>query len=175
MKYALLSALLSTLCLNCLTARADDLASIKLGKENKETGITLTKSEEETSDGYTVPGVSDGVEYRATHEKKGRYMYFIVDGSVPVAENLRVTVVAKSDDTDPSLSCGLTLTYETAEGYKPVDYWFGLPHDGDWHEHTFVLPKPDFAGKWGWHFRIDAISSAAPVEVKEVRLNAPEE
>lgn len=153
------------------TLHAGDLASIALGKENISKGIELVKFENPGEDGYAVEGVFEGASYRATHAAAGaRYLYFNVDADVPADAETKVVVVAKSDETDPSLSCGLTLTYESGKGYVQVDEWFTLPHDGAWHEHTFTLKDPNFKGQWGWHFRIDAISSAAPVQVKEVRI-----
>jgi hypothetical protein len=67
----------------------------------------------------------------------------------------------------------MTINYESRHGYTNAAY-FNIPEDDDWHELKWKISDADFLSRWGWNFRLEAISSPNDFLVKEVRVSRPQ-
>lgn len=107
------------------------------------------------------------------HGGEGRYVYFRVDPTFASFGNrdLEVTVAARR--TAPDRESGMRLCYESLKGYREAAERWVIPEGEDWKEFTWKLDNANFAGGWGWNFRLDASSFKHEFFVREVRVRKP--
>ncbi|MEX1016210.1 MAG: endo-1,4-beta-xylanase [Phycisphaeraceae bacterium] len=144
-----------------------DRVSVRLGAQNVDAGLVQTKMQ--TSE----PGIVDLDAARRTkvgEGGEGQYMYFRADPTFVGFgdEKLKITVVARRVDNDQR--AGLTLDYESLDGYRNTGNWRSIPAGDTWQELTWEVEDANFVGGWGWHFRTSAAGSPGEFWVKEVRV-----
>lgn len=144
-----------------------DLLSVKLGPTNAESGIrqvhadttVVTEAGQETARRMNF----------ARADNEGHYAYFSVDPGFVRAGSagLEIRVVARR--LDRSKVAGFAITYESRSGYVGTGY-ANIPEGDGWHELSWIIDDANFAGQWGWNFRVDAIASPNEFLIKEVRV-----
>lgn len=123
-------------------------------------------------DTTTATTGADGTWQRTNFTKpnsEGHYVYFLVDPQfAPLGtKNLEITAVVRRMASDKT--AGMSLNYESPKGYVGSDY-FNIPQDEKWHELTWRITDANFAGGWGWNFRLNGVASPNEFLVKEVRV-----
>jgi polysaccharide biosynthesis protein PslG len=139
------------------------VVSARLGEANIETGVRQVNL------GTTFPGDGGRRTDISRADGEGHYVYFLVDSQfVPYgSRNLRVTAVVRRVAADKV--AGLSLNYESQKGYVNSNY-INIPEDDKWHELSWTVADANFAGAWGWNFRLNGISSPNDFLIKEVRV-----
>lgn len=138
-----------------------------MGEKIIENGLKQT-----SPDTTTATTVADGTWQRTDFSKpnsEGHYVYFLVDSQfAPLGtKNLEITAVVRR--VAPDKTAGMSLNYESPKGYVGSDY-FNIPQDEKWHELVWKITDANFAGGWGWNFRLNGIASPNEFLVKEVRV-----
>jgi hypothetical protein len=138
---------------------------VGLGSTNVEDGIKQVRTDTTVAADAGNDTVRRMNFSRADNE--GHYAYFSVDPGFAKAgaSALEITVLARR--LDPSKVAGFSLTYESKSGYVGTDY-SNIPEGNAWNELTWKIDDADFAGQWGWNFRLNAISSPNEFLVKEI-------
>jgi hypothetical protein len=134
---------------------------LELGPFNVESGIQQVRA-----DTTVVDGMVRRMDF-SRPDSEGHYAYFSVDpGFADVgAGALEITVVARR--LAPDRLAGFRLMYESRSGYVGTGY-SNIPEGDAWNELTWKIDDADFAGQWGWNFRLDAISSPNEFLIKEI-------
>jgi hypothetical protein len=144
------------------------IASAHLQLENRENGV------QQVNPDTTVPvGEGDDSSRRTDFTKpggEGHYVYFSVAPQfVPFGtKGLEITAVVRR--LSPDKLAGMSLTYESQQGYVDGNY-LNIPAGDEWHELKWRIGDANFVGGWGWNFRFNAISSPNEFLVKEVRVS----
>lgn len=63
----------------------------------------------------------------------------------------------------------MSVDYESTRGYVGADYRT-IPDGDQWTELSWRLSDANFAGAWGWNFRLNAIASPNELLIREVRV-----
>jgi polysaccharide biosynthesis protein PslG len=142
--------------------------SARMQMANLENGVRQINIET-TSPGGTADDAWRRTDF-LTPQGEGHYVYFAVDPQfVPFGfRNLEITAVVRRVARDKV--AGMTLNYESVKGYVNADY-FNIPEGDGWHELTWQVTDANFVGGWGWHFRLNAISSPNEFLIREIRVN----
>lgn len=102
---------------------------------------------------------------------EGRYVYFRVDPTfVRYGERrYRLSIVVKR--LAPDREARTTLLYESATGYKQASAdQPAVPAGDGWHTMTWDVDDANFAGQWGWNFRVEATASPNAFFIREARV-----
>lgn len=144
-----------------------DLLTVKLGPTNAENGIRQVRADTTVTAGAWQESARRMNFARADNE--GHYAYFSVDpGFVRTGPaGLEIRVIARR--LDRSKVAGFAITYESRSGYVGTGY-ANIPEGDEWHELSWTVDDANFAGQWGWNFRVDAIASPNEFLIKEVRV-----
>lgn len=100
---------------------------------------------------------------------EGHYVYFSVDPHFAPfgTKDLEITAVVRR--IGPDKVAGMSLNYESQNGYVNTPY-LNIPENDGWHEISWKISDANFVGTWGWNFRIDAISSPNEFLIKEIKV-----
>jgi polysaccharide biosynthesis protein PslG len=121
----------------------------------------------------TSPGGAADGSWRRTDfsrpQGEGHYVYFaLYPQFIPFgSRNFEITAIVRR--VAPDKLAGMTLNYESRSGYINGDY-FNIPESDRWHELTWRVTDANFVGAWGWHFRLNAISSPNEFLIREIRV-----
>ncbi|MCI0735335.1 MAG: endo-1,4-beta-xylanase [Beijerinckiaceae bacterium] len=120
----------------------------------------------------SVPAEVDGVPSRRIDFTRpaGRYVLFRADPQFAPFGTTSLEITAVVRRVAPDLVAGLNLEYESLKGYVGAPPWFTIPADEQWHELTWKVSAANFAGAWGYNFRLNAFSSPNELYVREVRV-----
>jgi hypothetical protein len=69
---------------------------------------------------------------------------------------LQITAVVRRNGSD---GAGFNLKYESTSGWQGTASWYDVPGSDQWYTQTWMLPDPQFVGKWGYHFAFDSDST----------------
>jgi hypothetical protein len=102
-------------------------------------------------------------------DSEGHYVYFWVDPQfAPLGTTaLEITAVVRRIAQDNT--AGMTIDYESDKGYVGSEYRT-IPDGDAWQEISWTIQDANFIGTWGWHFRLNAISSPNEFLIKEIRV-----
>jgi len=102
-------------------------------------------------------------------DSEGHYVYFWVDPQfVPLGTTaLEITAVVRRMAQDNT--AGMTIDYESDKGYVGSEYR-NIAEGDAWQEISWTIQDANFMGTWGWHFRLNAISSPNDFLIKEIRV-----
>ena len=100
---------------------------------------------------------------------EGHYVYFWVDPQFASIGKTTFEITAVARRIAPDKSAGMTIDYESDKGYVGSEYR-NIPEGNAWHEVSWTIPDANFVGAWGWHFRLNAISSPNEFEISEIRV-----
>jgi hypothetical protein len=101
---------------------------------------------------------------------EGRYTYFRVDPTfIPIGiQTFEITaVVRRSAD---GKAAATSILYESSHGYRQPEKGAQNIEDGDWQELKWIVTDANFAGQWGWNFRLEATMSPNEFAIREVRV-----
>jgi hypothetical protein len=105
-------------------------------------------------------------------DSEGHYVYFSVDPQFAPFGTKILEITAVVRRMGPDKTAGMSLDYESQNGYVNAAY-LDIPKSDEWHEVSWKVSDANFVGAWGWHFRINAISSPNEFLIKEVRVRKP--
>lgn len=100
---------------------------------------------------------------------EGRYVYFAVNPQFAPFGSKDFEISATVRRTASDKPAGMSLQYESVNGYVNVNYTT-IPEGEDWQTLTWKVSDANFAGAWGWNFRLNAVSSPNEFFIKEVRV-----
>jgi hypothetical protein len=102
-------------------------------------------------------------------DSEGHYVYFQVDPQfAPLGTTaLEITAVVRRIAQDNT--AGMTIDYESDKGYVGSEYQT-IPDGDAWQDVSWTIRDANFIGTWGWHFRLNAISSPNDFLIKEIRV-----
>jgi hypothetical protein len=146
------------------------IVTARLQTVNREDGVKQINST------TTTPVAVGDSSWRRTDfsgsGSEGHYVYFAVDSQfVPFGtRNLEITAVVRR--IAPDRMAGMSLNYESQNGYIDRDY-MTIPTGDQWQELTWKVSDANFVGQWGWNFRLNAISSPNEFLIREVRVKRP--
>lgn len=100
---------------------------------------------------------------------EGHYVYFSVDPQFAPLGTTALEITAMVRRTAHEDTAGMTIDYESDKGYVGADYRT-IPDGDAWQEVTWTIRDANFIGTWGWHFRLNAISSPNDFLIKEIRV-----
>jgi len=102
-------------------------------------------------------------------DSEGHYVYFWVDPQFASLDTkaLEITAVVRRMARDNT--AGMAIDYESDKGYVGSEYR-NIPEDDAWQEISWTIQDANFIGTWGWHFRLNAISSPHDFLIKEIRV-----
>jgi len=139
------------------------VVSTQLKASNGENGVRQVRQDTTVAD----------ADWRRTDfsrgDGEGHYVYFSVDPQFapPGTTALEITAVVRR--TTPDTVAGMIIDYESDKGYVGSEYRT-IPAGGGWQEVSWTIQDANFIGTWGWHFRLNAISSPNEFLVKEIRV-----
>jgi len=114
-----------------------------------------------------------GAEWRRTDfsraDGEGRYVYFWVDPQFAPLGTTALEITAVVRRTAPDNTAGMTIDYESDKGYVGSEYRT-IPEGDAWQEVSWTIQDANFVGTWGWHFRLNAISSPNEFLIREIRV-----
>ncbi len=105
----------------------------------------------------------------ARADKEGHYAYFRVDPAFLGLGAKQVEITAVVRRAKPGEIAGMSVDYESTRGYVGADYRT-IPDGDQWTELSWRLSDANFAGAWGWNFRLNAIASPNELLIREVRV-----
>jgi len=144
-----------------------ELATASLGTVNAENGVAQVNPQTTIADAAwrrTDFSRSDG---------EGHYVYFWVNPQFAPfgARRFEITAVVRRTASDKD--AGMSLDYESRNGYVGSDYR-RIPTADGWHEITWRVDDANFVGAWGWSFRLNGIASPNEFLVKEIKVRRAE-
>ncbi|HET6379239.1 MAG TPA: glycosyl hydrolase [Methylocella sp.] len=142
--------------------------SCRLQADNEDKGLRQIRPR------TTVPANVDGVPARrldfARPDGEGHYAYFRTSPRFAPfgVKSLEITALVRR--LAPDKPAGLTLDYESMNGYAAAPGWAGIPAGQGWQKVTWKVSDASFAGAWGYDFRLNAAGSPNEFYIKEVRV-----
>jgi hypothetical protein len=139
------------------------IVTAQLKAANVESGVRQVRLDTTVAD----------AEWRRTDlaraDGEGHYVYLWVDPQFtpPGTTALEITAVVRR--TAPYNAAGMIIDYESNKGYVGSEYRT-IPDGDGWQELSWTIQDANFIGAWGWHFRLNAISSPNDFLVKEIRV-----
>jgi hypothetical protein len=103
---------------------------------------------------------------------EGHYVYFWVDPLFAPMGTTTLEITAVVRRTTQDKMAGMIIDYESDKGYVGSQYRT-IPEGDAWQEISWTIEDANFVGTWGWHFRLNAISSPNEFLVKEIRVRKP--
>ncbi|HET6376581.1 MAG TPA: glycosyl hydrolase, partial [Methylocella sp.] len=142
--------------------------SCRLQAANEDKGLRQIRP------GTTVPANVDGVPARrldfARPDGEGHYAYFRTSPRFAPfgVKSLEITAFVRR--LAPDKPAGLTLDYESMNGYVAAPGWTVIPAGRGWQKVTWKVSDASFAGAWGYDFRLNAAGSPNEFSIKEVQV-----
>ncbi len=142
------------------------VVAVQLKAANVENGVRQMRPETTIAD----------AEWRRTDlartDGEGHYVYFWVDPQFAPLGTTALEITAVVRRTGPDKTAGMTIDYESDKGYVGTEYR-NIPEGEGWQELSWTIQDANFIGTWGWHFRLNAISSPNDFLIKEIRVRKP--
>jgi hypothetical protein len=102
-------------------------------------------------------------------DKEGHYVYFWVDPQFAPLGTTALEITAVVRRIAQGNTAGMTIDYESDKGYVGSEYRT-IPDGDAWQDVSWTIRDANFIGAWGWHFRLNAISSPNDFLIKEIRV-----
>jgi hypothetical protein len=102
-------------------------------------------------------------------DSEGHYVYFWVDPQFAPLGTTALEITAVVRRVPQGSTAGMTIDYESDKGYVGSGYRT-IPDGDAWQEVSWTVQDANFVGAWGWHFRLNAISSPNDFLIKEIRV-----
>jgi len=139
------------------------IVSAQLKAANVENGVRQVRPDTTVAD----------AQWRRTDfsraDNEGHYVYFWVDPQFAPLGTTALEITAVVRRTAQNNTAGMTIDYESDKGYVGSEYR-NIAEGDAWQEISWTIQDANFIGTWGWHFRLNAISSPNDFLIKEIRV-----
>ena len=139
------------------------IVTAQLKADNVESGVRQVRPDTTVADAEsrrTDISRADG---------EGHYVYFWVDPQFAPLGTTALEITAVVRRKAPDTTAGMIIDYESDKGYVGSEYRT-IPEGDGWQQVSWTVQDANFVGTWGWHFRLNAISSPNDFFVKEIRV-----